>query len=235
MRSGGESLERRTESVNTFSGMLHSLPAIPALETSSREFILFRKIQGAMHFIPNFAETCKAILNALMEEIDAENCSLMLTDPVSGELSIRVARGKSEGKSIYYPAHSSKGRRFKPGEGIAGCVLRDGHAILVNDVSKEPRFLAADGLTGMVRSLVCYPIRERDQIVGVFNVSHSRPNAFSEGDKLALAYISNQIGAALTSARCWDLPPPIHPNLWKLSRFPEGTGGSSAQAARCAG
>jgi two-component system response regulator AtoC len=37
--------------------------------------------------------------------------------------------------------------------------------------------------------------------VGVFNLSHSKKGAFDEGDKLALAYISNQVGAALTSAR----------------------------------
>jgi two-component system response regulator AtoC len=37
--------------------------------------------------------------------------------------------------------------------------------------------------------------------VGVFNLSHSKKAAFNEGDKLALAYISNQVGAALTSAR----------------------------------
>ena len=37
--------------------------------------------------------------------------------------------------------------------------------------------------------------------MGVFNLSHSKRGAFNEGDKLALAYISNQVGAALNSAR----------------------------------
>jgi len=36
--------------------------------------------------VPDFGETCKAILDAVIDEIDAENCSLMLKDPVSGEL-----------------------------------------------------------------------------------------------------------------------------------------------------
>ena len=52
-----------------------------------------------------------------------------------------------------------------------------------------------------MRSLICFPVREKDQVVGVFNLSHSKKGAFDEGDKLALAYISNQVGAALTSAR----------------------------------
>jgi hypothetical protein len=36
--------------------------------------------------VPDFGETCKAILDAVIDEIDAENCSLMLKGPVSGEL-----------------------------------------------------------------------------------------------------------------------------------------------------
>jgi len=89
----------------------------------SREFILFRKVQGAMRYVPNFGETCKGILDALMDEVDAENCSIMLKDPVSGELSIRAARGKHEENSVFYPNSSPKGKRFKPGEGVAGWVL----------------------------------------------------------------------------------------------------------------
>ena len=72
---------------------------------------------------------------------------------------------------------------------------------MLNDVSKEPRFVSVAGLNNRVNSLICFPIREKDQVVGVFNLSHSKKGAFNEGDKLALSYISNQVGAALTSAR----------------------------------
>ena len=68
-------------------------------------------------------------------------------------------------------------------------------------MKKEPRFVRASGLNNKVRSLICFPVREKDQVVGVFNISHSKEGAFNERDKLALAYISNQVGAALTSAR----------------------------------
>jgi two-component system response regulator AtoC len=173
----------------------------PSVDKRSKEFILFCRVQGAMRHIPDFPETCRAILDAVMDEMDAENCSLMLKDPSSGELSVRVARGKHEGRSVYYPEEGSRGSRFKPGEGVAGWVAREGRAVLINDVSEEPRFVSAAGLNTKVRSLICFPIRDKDQVVGVFNVSHSKTGAFREGDKLALAYISNQMGAALNSAR----------------------------------
>jgi len=180
------------------------------IDNKTRIFTLFRKVQGAMHNVPNFGDTCKAILDAVMEEMDGENCSLMLKDPNSGDLTICAARGKNEEKSVFYLDRSGNGRRFKAGEGIAGWVLKEGQAVLLNDVVREPRFVSVTGIesddishngNNKVNSLICFPIREKDQVVGVFNLSHSKKGAFNEGDKLALAYISNQVGAALTSAR----------------------------------
>jgi transcriptional regulator with GAF, ATPase, and Fis domain len=171
------------------------------LEKQIRIFTLFQKIQGAMRHVPDFGETCIAILDAVIDAMDAENCSVMLKDPVSGELNIRAARGKNESKTVYYENRSNHGNRFKSGEGIAGWVLKEGQAVMLNDVNKEPRFVKVEGFNHAVNSLICFPIREKDQVVGVFNLSHSKKGAFSEGDKLTLAYISNQVGAALTSAR----------------------------------
>jgi len=72
---------------------------------------------------------------------------------------------------------------------------------MINDVSEESLFVNANGLNDRVRSLICFPIRDKEQVVGVFNLSHSQKGAFNEGDKLALSYISSQVGAALSSAR----------------------------------
>jgi two-component system response regulator AtoC len=176
------------------------------LDKKSRAYTLFQKVQGAMHNVPDFGETCRAILDAVIDEMDAENCSLMLKDPISGDLAICAARGRNEGKSVFYPDRSGNGKRFKSGEGIAGWVLKEGQAIMLNDVHQEPRFVSVAGLNNAhnnnkLNSLICFPIREKDQVVGVFNISHSKKGAFNEGDKLALSYISNQVGAALTSAR----------------------------------
>jgi len=189
-------------SVNDLSGGFSSpSQVIPFVNKKEKAFNLFLRVQGAMHHVPNFVETCKEILDAVMDEIDAENCSVMLRDPVSGELSILASRGKNDRENGYSPDPSTEANRQKLKDGIAGWVLKEGQAILINDAKDEPRFIRADGLNNNVRSLVCFPLREKDQVVGVFNLSHSKKGAFDEGDKLALAYISNQVGAALTSAR----------------------------------
>jgi len=163
--------------------------------------VLFQKVQGALRYVPDFGKTCRAILNAVMDEMDAENCSLMLKHTSTDDLMIHAARGKGETETIYYAEGSPNGSRFKLGEGVAGWVLKEGKAVILEDVNQEPRFIRANGLGKRVRSLICQPVRERDQVVGVFNLSHSKRGAFDEESKAVSAYISQQLGAALTSAR----------------------------------
>src|SRR4030067_3796045 len=150
-----------------------SLPVLLPLDKKGRAFKLFQRVQGALLNVPDFGETCKAILDAVMDEMDAENCSLMLKDPVSGDLTIRAARGKNERKSIYYSDESGNGNRFKSGEGIAGWGPKNGQAVIGNDVNKEPHFVNVAGLNNGVNSLICFPVREKNQVGGVFNLRHS--------------------------------------------------------------
>lgn len=175
----------------------------------NRTYSFFTKIQKAMGYLPNFIETFKAILNGVMEEIDADNCSLMLIDPQSGELSVVAARGKGDQQTAHYPFPNKAGKRFKSGEGIAGWVLKAGQAMIINNTKEAPLFIhfhgnRKNGSTSSgnkIKAILCFPIRENDRVVGVFNISHSKPDMFQEWEKLAVAYVSNQIGAALTFSR----------------------------------
>jgi hypothetical protein len=89
--------------------------------------------------------------------MDGENCSFMLRDRVTGELFTHGARGKSEVKSVYYSDHSADGRKFRLGEGVAGWVLKEGQGMMVNDVTKEPRFVMVGNLNDKVISDLFHP------------------------------------------------------------------------------
>jgi transcriptional regulator with GAF, ATPase, and Fis domain len=195
----GDSANKRSASFLANTGNKNdSIPVIfPEKRTA---FAFFHKIQKAMSGLPNFIETCKGIMDTVIEEIDAENCSLMLKDPLSGELYVFMARGKRDTQSTHYPGPLGKRGRFKPGEGIAGWVFLEGFSMIVGDTDVEPRFKKGIGLNNTIKSISCFPVREKEEIVGVFNISHSRYKAFGEWERMAIAYVANQIGAALTSS-----------------------------------
>jgi len=116
-----------------------------------------------------------------MDELEAENCSVMLQDPGSGELSGPGCPGKKgEKRSVYYSDSSYKGGRFKPGEGIAGWVLKEGQAMMVNDVKDEPaRFVSVkEGLNPKVSVAHLFPHPgKRPGGRGFPTFSHSRKGA----------------------------------------------------------
>ncbi len=162
---------------------------------------LIQRVDGALQLIPDFPETCKSILDAVIEEMDADNCSLMLKDPVSNLLVLRAARGREDPRSSYYSPEFSPGKRFEVGEGVAGWVIDRGEPLMLDDVAQEPRFVDIQGSRSQVRSLLCVPIRENSETIGVFNLSNSKEAAFSDYDKLTLSYVSSQVGTVLSSTR----------------------------------
>jgi len=92
-----------------------------------------------MRHVPDMAETCKGILDAVMDEIEADNCSLMFEGPALSELSIRAARGGEERRSVYYPDHYLIEIRSDSNQG-GNCRVgfERGQAVMVNDVDRNP-------------------------------------------------------------------------------------------------
>ncbi|MEW6184532.1 MAG: sigma 54-interacting transcriptional regulator, partial [Thermodesulfobacteriota bacterium] len=184
--------------IKNYSGVKPETDNMPEQGTA---YAFFQKIQRAMSCFPNFSEICKGILNTVVEEIEAENCSLMLKDPFSEELTIFMARGQKDSQWSLHQGSQDRGARFKSGEGIAGRVFEEGFSLVVGDTDKELKFINKNGSSRQIKSICCFPVREREEVVGVFNLSHSRYQAFGEWERLAMSYVVNQIGAALTASQ----------------------------------
>ena len=105
-----------------------------------------------------------AILERIKAIIPAQNWSLLLTDPQTGELYFAVIVGVAP--------ETVKDIRLKPGEGIAGTVAQTGKPIFIPDVDQDPRFAArVDVQTGFeTRSIIALPLIVRGAVIGVFEV-----------------------------------------------------------------
>ena len=105
---------------------------------------------------------------------DADGGSLMLVDPESGDLRIRVAVGI---EPELWPKI-----RLRPGEGIAGRVAEEGRPLHLRGRADRQRFrIVRERLD--VESALCVPLIHQDRVLGVLNIHASvRPDAFSEDD-----------------------------------------------------
>jgi phosphoserine phosphatase RsbU/P len=103
--------------------------------------------------------------------VSADRCSIWLSDPVSGELSTRVAHGVGK-------------IRIPSGQGLVGTCVRTGEAVLVNDTAADPRFSAAidKGSGYQTESLLTVPLRtSRGEVIGACQVLN-KPGGFQPRD-----------------------------------------------------
>jgi HD-GYP domain-containing protein (c-di-GMP phosphodiesterase class II) len=138
------------------------------------------------------------IMQGATRVLNAEASSLMLVDEESGDLFFEVALGEKGEKA--------KTIRLKKGQGIAGWVLEHGRTLLVPDVDKDPRHArdVAGEIGFKTRSILCSPLRQVDQIIGVVQVLNKLGPAgptFSEDDIPIFEAFADQAATAISQAR----------------------------------
>ncbi len=137
-----------------------------------------------------------AILGRIKAIIPAENWSLLLIDPQTGELYFAVIVGLTPEKV--------KDIRLKPGEGIAGTVAQTGKPVFIPDVDQDPRFAArVDIQTGFdTRSIIALPLVVRGKVIGVFEVVNVEEERFFREKYLPhLTILADYVAIAVDNVR----------------------------------
>jgi diguanylate cyclase (GGDEF)-like protein len=141
-----------------------------------------------------------AILETIMRQVERlikpKSWSLLLVDRQSGDLIFEIA--------VSTVSDQLKGVRLERGKGIAGWVAQHGKSLLIPDVSKDERFAENfdQKLMFTTRSIVCVPMKIKDQVIGVIELINSFEELdFDEGDILLISAIADFAAIALENAR----------------------------------
>ena len=109
------------------------------------------------------------------------------------------------------PAHGSVGQqlehlRFPADRGVAGWVFAHGQAVIVADVSTDPRFYrGVDQATGMhTRSIMAAPLRAASGSIGVIEVVNPDPGSMTAGDLEFLQALADDIAVAYEKATLYE-------------------------------
>jgi len=134
-------------------------------------------------------EACRLIAEAF--EYDMVGISLF--DPLDASRLLQAAA---------YPAERRLPRSFRVplGRGLTGWVARHGRPLLVNDVTREPRYIAGPGRE-RTRSELDVPLTLGERIIGVLNVESERPDAFAADDVPYVQGLAAQLTQAIDNAR----------------------------------
>ena len=90
-------------------------------------------------------------------------------------------------------------------EGLVGWVAATGKPLVVNDVSKEPRFAPyPDKAADETKSEIVVPMTVGNDVTGVLDVESNQLNAFDDEDLFILKTLAAQLAVAVEDARLYN-------------------------------
>lgn len=136
------------------------------------------------------ADMAQEVIKVLEEILAYEYAAVLLVDDTTKLLVPFALSDQGKGREFIEEDKkyiSSFG--LKVGDGITGWVARHGESQIVNDVRKDPRYVAA---RGGIRSELCVPIQIGEKTIGVINIETTRPDAYDETDRFVLETVASQ-------------------------------------------
>ncbi len=113
-----------------------------------------------------------------------------------------------ERQMLCYRVHRGLSREYvqevccRLGEGIAGRVAQTGEAIMVDDISKDPRATHSDLINAEgLRAFASVPILSKEKVLGVLNIASHEVGKLSSDDAQLLNSIAAQVAVAVENAK----------------------------------
>ena len=103
--------------------------------------------------------------------------------------------------SVGYPEEVRRSFRLKVGQGLVGTAVAQGEAVLVNDVTHDPRYIEA--VAGS-RSELVVPLRRKKKVIGALNLLGPTPGQFTGRDEAILRQFGAHVAVALENARLFE-------------------------------
>ena len=136
--------------------------------------------------------TLRRVAELVRKVIDYEIFGILLLNEKTQELRIRFQVG--------YTREVAERMRIKVGEGVTGIAAQRREAILVDDVSKDPRYISA---VPNVRSELAVPLIIKNRLIGVIDIESPQANHFTEEHKRLLTLIASRMAVGIENARLY--------------------------------
>ena len=126
----------------------------------------------------------------IREITEFDTVAILLRGETTDELRFAYARGFSDDVVENW--------RFGQGQGIVGTVVKTGEAVLVENVSQDPRYISA---APRVLSELALPLGSADRLIGVVDLGSHRQNFFLPELIAALTPLFRVLALAIDNAR----------------------------------
>lgn len=159
----------------------------------ARQLTLLTEISRELTSILNVDELLKRIADLVTRIIDYQMFSILLLDPTGTLLQHRFSLRFNESVKLKH--------EIPLGVGLVGYAVQHKQAVLVPDVSKDPRYIKANPET---RSELCIPLIYKDKVIGVLDIEHTRRGYFTEDHVSTMTTLAAQVAIAIENATLYE-------------------------------
>jgi len=136
--------------------------------------------------------TLRRVAEVVRKVIDYEIFAILLLNETTQELRFRFQVG--------YPPDFTDRARVKVGEGVTGQAAQLRKPILVDDVTKDPTYIAA---VPNVRSELAVPLIRKNRVIGVIDLEAKNPGYFTEEHSRLLTLVASRIAGGIENAQLY--------------------------------
>jgi sigma-B regulation protein RsbU (phosphoserine phosphatase) len=136
--------------------------------------------------------TLRRVAEVVRKVIDYEIFAILLLNEKTQELRFRFQVG--------YPADFAERARVKLGEGVTGLAAQSKRAVLVDDVTQDPTYIAA---VPNVRSELAVPLITKNRVIGVIDLEARNPGYFTEEHSRLLTLVASRIAGGIENAQLY--------------------------------
>ncbi len=181
-----ELLEKRSEQIEKVN---------KELESSVKELSTMYNFGQYIISTVDMNELLRIITTAIVETLNYKECAILFKE--NNFLRIVSAWGFEDNTKLI-------GIEFGLDEGISGSVASSGKPILINDTSRESRYMHYKGQIQKEGSFLSIPLKYKNSVIGVLNVSNDTPNSLTKKDIDFLTAICAQIAVVIENARLYE-------------------------------
>jgi phosphoserine phosphatase RsbU/P len=124
--------------------------------------------------------------------VDYRTFGILLLNEVTQELEMKLAVRYGKG---------AESKHVRLGDGLVGWSALHREAVLVSDVSQDPRYI---NLVDDARSELVIPMLTKDRCIGVFDLESPELDAFTKEHKELLTLLASQAAVAIENARLYE-------------------------------
>lgn len=141
----------------------------------------------------NLKDTLDSIADMVADLMGARQSAIALLHKDRSSLQVSASYGINTPPAVIPLATS-----------LAGQVLEQKAALYISDLSVHPELFRPQLIFSNIRSIICAPLVNDHELIGVIEAYSSEKGAFGDADALLLKALGHHAGAAITSAMQYE-------------------------------